>query len=91
MRVTVDIPDREWWRIASVADLRGQKVDEMVAQIALGLAHPDPVRRLHAVGMTDAQIASETGLLLGTIAARRRKLGLPPNKKTSTIRKREAA
>jgi hypothetical protein len=84
--IHMTVPDAVWWHLAAVADRKGQKVDELLAEVVTGIAAPDPVVHMHSQGLTDAQIAQRTGLLLGTIATRRRKAGLKPNRKTKENR-----
>ncbi|WP_167131946.1 hypothetical protein [Paramicrobacterium chengjingii] len=91
MKVTLEIPDRVWWRLVDAAEKQGKSTSELMSQVATGITHPDPIERLHTIGYTDAEIAAQTGLLLRTVAERRRRLGLPPNKRTSKREIRRAA
>lgn len=84
MKVTIDVPDREWWHLTDLAEQRGVKVSDMV-KLTLTTAHTitqtDYIRTLNASGLPDADIADQLGLTVGYVAERRRWMGLKANRR----------
>ena len=86
--VMVSIPLHAYPRLAAQAELYGH---EHVGELLLALALEDrlvplraetaDLRTLVLAGLTDADIADATGLLVGEVATRRRRLKLPPNRR----------
>lgn len=86
MKVTVEIRDADYWRLANIADTRGIKVSDMlragIAQVVTAASTPrDTVQMLVLAGLPDGEISKRTGMTVATIADHRRKLGLPPNRR----------
>lgn len=85
MKVTVDLPPRIFWRIADLAERRGTTVAQILVEGTAPFARYDKpvneqVRELHQLGFTDGDIAYKTGLTRTSVAERRRRMGLLPNK-----------
>jgi hypothetical protein len=96
MKVTVDIPDRDYWRIATVAEQRGIRVGEIVSAAAASIANVavkpcDVVKGLVLAGFPDGEISKRTGMTVLAIATHRRALGLPPNRRAEWETKQKAA
>lgn len=79
-KIELEIPDEVYYGLVRVAEARKLTTPEMLGTVLVGLAKPDPVVELHAQGLPDRQIAAWTGLVVGTVATRRRAAGLPANR-----------
>lgn len=82
--VVIRVDESEYRGLAEVADAHGYlSIGDLLTDIAHTIHNatpePDRVELLVLAGMTDAEIAAETHLLLGSVAARRRAKKLPPN------------
>lgn len=87
MKFSVEIPDEAFWKIASRAEQFEMKVPEYAAELVVAAASAhrlpdtDPLVALWRTGATDRQIAERFNLTNSTVANRRRKYGLPANRK----------
>lgn len=86
MKVTVDIPDRDYWRLTGIAERNEATVQSIVQAAVLSvarvaLAPRDTVRGFVLAGLPDGEISIRTGMTVQTIATHRRSLGLPPNRR----------
>lgn len=82
MRVTFDIPDQVWARLATVADSRGVKVRDVLAGMIGDETRETPVEsvvRLHQAGKSTPEIARELGMTNASVAGRLRRNGLKAN------------
>ena len=83
----IELPDREWARLAAIADNRGVRVaDLLVATIGELIDPLDQRRRIRLAvekGLSDAVVAERVGVPKPYVAAVRRDLGLPPNRPRS--------
>ena len=91
VKITVEIPDREFWSLAERAEGRGVKVADLVRAAARDLARvasqpKDVVRDLVKAGLPDGEISIRTGMTVQTVANHRRGLGLPPNRRAAWVR-----
>lgn len=87
--VTVELPASTWWLLAKVADQRGIRVGQLLAERALRapsgrpggrpLHTVDQVAELHADGRSDRDIALALHLTKPTVRYHRIRLGLDPN------------
>ncbi|WP_341945674.1 hypothetical protein [Microbacterium sp. LWH11-1.2] len=89
MKITYDIPDREWYQLARYAEERGLKITTILntafRELLTKADHaPDTITaRVHKLvdrGEPDAVIAMRLGLNSRQVAEIRRGLGLQPNK-----------
>jgi hypothetical protein len=84
VKITIDVPDREWWTLADLAERRGVKVSQMV-KLTLTTNHTitqlDVIRSLVDAGLPDADIADRLGLTVMYVAGKRRWMGLKPNRR----------
>jgi len=93
MKFQVEISDDLFWKIAARAETFDQRVPEYAADLLIAAAHvrspvdSDPVLRLWRGGLTDAQIARHLNLTNLAVSSRRRRFGLPANRR----RKEEVA
>lgn len=93
MRVTFEIPDQIWGRLASIADDGDTDVPTLMTLAAARIVNRDAARVLRAAkrhervlrgvraGLTDAEIALRTGDLKNYVADVRRGAGLPANRR----------
>lgn len=87
MRFTVDVPDEVFWKIAARAEHYDQRVPDYTVDLLITAAavdvpsETDPILRLWRGGFTDKQIAARLNLTNLTVAGRRRRFGLPANRK----------
>lgn len=87
MKVTLDIPDELFWAVAARAETFDQRVDEYAVDLlvtSVATANPvenDPLLRLWRAGYSDAEIGFRLNQTNATVAARRRRFGLPANRK----------
>lgn len=79
------IPNRDLFPLLDAAERRGLSLAEFMLQAARAVAHldvnPDSIRELHALGLSDAQIARELAMTNLAVADRRRALHLPANRR----------
>lgn len=85
MKVTVDIPDREWAIMVTRAEQHGLKIPDLIrAGITSVMPHNRPIGddviMLVRAGYPDARIAERLGVVNGTVARIRRRAGLPANR-----------
>lgn len=83
MRVTFEVPDKVWGRLAMVADTRGVKIaDILVGLIAQEVRErpAESVLRLHAAGYSMAAIAKALGMTNAAVKSRMYRHGLHANK-----------
>jgi len=84
--VAVPVSMRDYPKLARLAERRG--FDTIAAMLAASLdrlanitdAH-DETEFLVRLGLSDAEIAAHLNLIVGTVADRRRRLGLAPNRR----------
>lgn len=91
MKVTIDIPDREWALMVERAESHGLRVAELIRAAindAIPNRMPFPEQVLHLVraGFPDARIAERFGVPNNAVKTIRLKAGLPANRfvRTST-------
>lgn len=89
MKVTIDIPDPVWFRIAAGAEAHGLTVEDVMAHAVrqvMPKRRPDgeDVLRLVRAGITDEQIAEALGARKADIARIRRDAGLARPKRPRT-------
>jgi DNA-binding NarL/FixJ family response regulator len=88
--VTIKLPAREWWKLARLAELRGDKVADLVAERAVRAPAGRPPRagsaptservaELHAQGLTDTEVAHALMISNTTARYHRLRAGLPLN------------
>lgn len=92
MRVTVEVPDRVWWRAAQNAERQGITVADIAHTAILNAAGVESMRQIkdrnrrQAVielarqGHTDAVIAERTGETRNYISTNRRRAGIKANR-----------
>jgi hypothetical protein len=92
MRVTFEIPDEHWWKIAARAEgLYGQRVDEYASDVLIAVAasrapvETDPVVRLWREGLPDREVGNLLGLTVSQVKGRRVRYGLPANRKHRSV------
>lgn len=85
MRVSLNIPDRVWAGLVTVAEREGQTVALLLSGLIDGKVAPvvrrDLIVRLVKAGMCDADVAARTGDVVGYVAQIRRHAGLKPNRR----------
>jgi hypothetical protein len=84
------VDERDWWELAKIAEQKGCRVSTLlqphlqdIVNVLIGrtLGHEDErLRELWTKGLTDGWIARAMMSTRDSVANRRRKLGLPPNK-----------
>lgn len=84
--ITVGVLAADYPGLARVAEARGfdtiaEFLENLLRRLALAGPGIDEVELLVRAGLNDAQIATELNLMLGTVRVRRRRLGLPPNRR----------
>ena len=85
MKVTVDIPDREWAVLLDRAEANGLKVPELL-HMAIRSVFPhtrpmgEDVLILVRAGFPDRQVAERLGVTNAVVQRLRRKAGLPANR-----------
>lgn len=94
MKVTIDLPDRQWFLLGEIAERQGVPVAWLVdhairgvvgdetARLARARARRDRVVALARSGMTDAAICERTGETRGYVAGTRRAADLPANRQS---------
>ena len=90
MRVSFDVPDKMWWRLANIADMEGKKVEDVAADALLNLVQQpaqvtilESVLRLHTKGLTTPEIARELSMTNAAVSSRLYAQGLRGNRKAS--------
>lgn len=96
VNVTVRVMLGDYTRLARIAERRGHDtigalLEAIVAALGQTRDVHDEVELLVRAGLTDADIADHLGLIVGTVADRRRRLGLPANHRYRTTEKRRAS
>ncbi|WP_147424053.1 hypothetical protein [Microbacterium sp. AG1240] len=85
MKITVDLDPKLVWQIQSEAARRdltpGAVLRERLVSSRNTLELENRIRSRVMSGMCDADIAADLRLVVGTIAAVRRRLGLRPNRR----------
>lgn len=82
VKVTFDIPDQVWARLATVADDRGVKVRDILAGLITLEVRERPVEsviRLHRAGKSTPEIARALGMTNSAVSGRLRRNGLKSN------------
>lgn len=85
MKVTIDIPDRNWAQLVERAESHGLRIADLI-RVAINDAIPNrmpfPEQVLHLVkaGFPDARIAERFGVTNNAIKTIRLKAGLPANR-----------
>lgn len=85
MRITLDLPDKQWAALVDVADRQQVKVNDLIARSVLSLIPREiPAREripdLVRAGLPDAVIAERLRVLKSFVAEVRRAHSLPPNR-----------
>ncbi len=72
-----------YFRLTAIADRTGDTVEGLLTSFAIlrSRVDGDPVVQLVGQGLTDREIARSLGLMNHVIAARRRRAGLPANRR----------
>lgn len=87
MKITVDLDPKLVWQIQAEAERRkvaaGVVLRERLTAKRNAAERAERIRNRVQAGMCDAEIAAELHELVGTIAAARRRLGLPANRRRS--------
>lgn len=82
--VNVTVPLHVWGRLASEADNRGVTVEDVLVTAINHVIQPKGRRELIIAavraGFTDAEVAAQTGELVGFVASVRRSAGLRANR-----------
>jgi hypothetical protein len=95
--VKLELPQKVWGRLASIADNKGSTVALVLAEAIdtlLAVTAPDdgnrvfkdviptdPVIRAYQMGMSDGQIARALGMTNRAVSVRRRQFGLPARRR----------
>lgn len=102
MKVTVNIPDRVWWRATQAAEHAGASLSDAIHTTILSLAGEETTRQMrdrtrrHAVvalaeqGFTDSVICERTGETRQYVAHTRRAAGIKANRQNRTEEKKTA-
>lgn len=99
MKITIEIPDPVWFRIAAGAEAHGLDVDDIVAHairevMPRRLPRGEDVMRFVRLGFTDRHIAEALGIERPYVSKIRRQAGLAqpvPRTATGTTKTRRAA
>ena len=96
MKVTIDIPETIWGRLADIADSQGVRVTQVVNNALTAVASPrgfQADRILLAVldGKCDADIAAELGLTNAQVKEVRLRAHMKANKRPTRWVRREVA
>ena len=87
MRVVIEVPEDIFWKAAVRAEQYDQRVDQWASDLVIAAAcvsvpfEADPVQRLWRDGFTDGQIGRRLHMTNQAVGARRRRLGLPANRR----------
>lgn len=83
MKLELTIPDDVYWRLTGIADRDGITVAELLTRFAAMRARVDgdAVVQLVSIGLTDREIARNLGLPNNIVGDRRRRAGLPANRR----------
>jgi hypothetical protein len=91
MKFQVDIPDEAFWKISARAEQYEMKVPEYTAELVIAAAghrslpDTDPLVAMWRSGATDRQIAERFNLTNSAVATRRRRYGLPANRRARGV------
>lgn len=103
MKVTIDVPDRVWWRASQNAEREGLTVADIAHSAVLTAAGAESLRQIQfrarrqavivmaRAGATDARIAERTGETRRYIQQTRRNAGIPANRQTRAMNERKTA
>lgn len=94
MKVSFDIPDRDWWRFSGIAEKRGMTLSELLSDAIraeirrpyIEVADEQQAQRQALVeylvdqGFTDTRIAERLGVPVHFVRTARTHVGLPANK-----------
>lgn len=85
MKVTLDIPDREWARLVTAAEAHGVRVADLVRDgvrraVPAEWSAAERIVRLVVEGLPDAVIAERLGVAKQYVGRVRRRAGRPPNR-----------
>lgn len=82
--MNVTVPVNVWGRLASEADTRGVTVEDILVAAINHVIRPQGRREMILAfvraGFTDAEVAAQTGELVGFVASVRRSAGLRANR-----------
>jgi hypothetical protein len=87
MKFQVEIPDEDFWKLAARAEEFDMRVPDYTAELAIAAASNkvprdhDPLVISWRAGATDAEIARQLGATNLSVATRRRRYGLPANRR----------
>lgn len=84
MKVTVNVPDHEWWHLSELAEQRGVRVADLIMigiKRAPEVTQDDLIKAMVNAGLPDADIAAKLNILVYRVAERRRWMGLKPNRR----------
>lgn len=85
MKIMVDLDPADVWRIQEAAERRhvspGEILRDDLNRRRTSLRLRERIRLMVVAGSCDADIASEFGMTVGTVAGIRRGLGLPANRR----------
>lgn len=87
MKFQVEIPDEAFWKLALRAEEFDMRVPDYTAELAIAASankvprDQDPLVIAWRSGMTDAEIARQLGATNLSVATRRRRYGLPANRR----------
>lgn len=87
MEATVRLEPETFWKIAGIAEQFNMRVDQYLAEMASVASRRklpddmDPILVRWRMGWSDREIAREFGLTNEAVAGRRRRAGLPANRK----------
>lgn len=86
MKVTINIPDRDWYEMAGRAEKNGMKVSDLIEHAVQSITNTDPrrlltrdhVTRMVEEGVPDPVIAHRLHLTIAHVAQIRRAAGMKP-------------
>ena len=87
MEATVRMDSQTFWKVAAIAEQFEMRVDEYLAELAVVASRRklppemDPVIIRWRMGWSDREIARELAMTNEAVADRRRRYGLPANRK----------
>lgn len=103
MKVTVDIPDRVWWRASQNAERKGITLADIAHTAILNAAGVESLRQIKARarrqevismardGATDIRIAERTGQTRNYIQRVRASAGIPANRQSRATKEKRTA
>lgn len=89
VEVMVKLDDSLFWKLAGIAEQFDMRVDQYLSEVASVASRrkqpsdSDPVLMWWRQGLTDREICAELGLTRETVGDRRRRIGLPANRRRS--------